>query len=864
MSLTASVAHRVLSNGLTVLAERDASAPVVAAVTHVKAGYFDEPDEWVGISHVLEHMYFKGTARRPTGALARETQRLGGYLNAGTIYDKTVYYTVLPSADGALRQAVDLQGDALMNTRLDAEDLSRELEVIIQEANRKRDTPAAVAGETLYAILYAQHRIRRWRIGSEEGLRALTAEDVRTYYRTRYTPERTIVALVGDLDTEEALDLAEATYGDWRTDPPHEDESPREVDPPPAALEVLRGDVERPVVVIGWRTFDTLHPLTTALDFAGAVLGSGRGSWLSRAVRLPGLASGARSFHYTTSQVGVFEIALDGEADRIDDAVARSLDLAAHLWDAGPTESDVERVRALLRVRWARRLESMDGRATLWAEAEALGGYELADRFYRQMLETTAGDVREAAAAALPADGPGAVIYGGESFETSLEGAPWPPPSKGTGGVAPVGIPDVDRAPSGGGTPSAVSVGEVRHVALEGADLLVRSKPGSGLAFVGVYAVNMRAGETAETAGVSALLVRTALRGAGGMDAEGLALAAERLGGSIGAAASADVVGWGMTVQRDKLADAAGLLHTVAARPELDSSQTAVERTLQASDAARLRDDMFSHPIQRVLDLALPDSAYGLPPLGTPESVASLSDEVLGRWAEELRRRRVVVVAVGDLPPGRIIDALGAFVAWPGRAAPDAGTPGGDWHGGRGREPRDKAQTAIAMAFPTAPYGSPDRFPLVVAGSLLSGLAGTLFKELRDVRSLAYTVAAMPWLKRRVGAMLTYIATSPAREDEARGAMLEQLAATGVTDPSEDDIERARNYAAGALQLRLQSSQALAGEVLDAWVHGDLESLPSTADNLRAVHSDDVRRVAEEVFQADRRAEFVVQGGSGE
>jgi predicted Zn-dependent peptidase len=147
-----------------------------------------------------------------------------------------------------------------------------------------------------------------------------------------------------------------------------------------------------------------------------------------------------------------------------------------------------------------------------------------------------------------------------------------------------------------------------------------------------------------------------------------------------------------------------------------------------------------------------------------------------------------------------------------------------------------------------------------VAGSVLSGLAGLLFKELRDVRSLAYTVAAMPWLKRDAGAVFTYIATSPAKETEARDAMLEKLEETGVADVPEADIERARNYAAGALQLRLQSSQALAGEILDAWIHGDLESLPVTADRLRAVTANDVRRVAADVFHGEERAEFVVQG----
>jgi zinc protease len=860
MSLTSNVQRRVLANGLTLLVERDSSAPVVAAVTHVKAGYFDEPDEWVGISHVLEHMFFKGTVRRPAGELARETQRLGGYLNAGTIYDKTVYYTVLPAADGALRQAVDLQGDALMHTRLDTDELSRELEVIIQEANRKLDTPSAVAGETLYGLLYGQHRIRRWRIGTEEGLRALTGDDLHRYYRSRYTPERTIVALVGDLDVDEAFDLASATYGDWRTDERYDGVSPSEEESPAAALRVIRGDVERPIAVIGWRSVDTLHPAATALDLAGAVLGSGRGSWLSRAVRAPGLASGVQAFHYTTPEVGVFEMVLDGDESRMDEAVARSLDLVAQLRETGPTESDIERVRAMMTVQWSRRVESMDGRASLWAGAEALGGYALADEFYRRMVETTGDEVREAAATYLTETEPAAVVYGGDAFHTRFEESPWPP----TGGrpepVRGVALPTpaARRPPRGSRTTTAV--GEVCHTALDGADLLVRTKPGSGLVFVGAYALGLRADETPSTAGLSALLARSALRGAGGMDSEQLALAAERLGGPIGASASADAVGWGMAVRPDVLPEAARLVVTVASDPNLESQDVAVERSLQASDARRQRDDMFGYPIQQVLALALPESVYGLPALGTPETVAGLDDALVQRWAENLRSRRLTVVAVGDLTSDEAVEALGPFALWRGGRATRSEASIGPWKPDRGRETRDKAQSAIAMAFQSAPYRSDDRFPLIVAGSLLSGLAGTLFKELREVRSLAYTVAAMPWLKHDAGAVLTYIATSPDKEAEARDAMLEKLAATGAEDIAEADIERSRNHAAGALQLRLQSSQALAGEILEAWIHGDLESLPATAGRLRAVTSDDVRRVAADVFRGKERAEFVVEG----
>ena len=196
--------HRArLANGLTVLVRRDDSAPVTAIVTWVNAGYFDEPDEDIGISHVLEHMYFKGTPTRPVGAIARQTKASGGYLNAHTIYDHTAYETVLPAS--AFARGLAIQADAYAHSLIDEGGLARELEVIIQEAKRKLDSPPAVAVESMYALLHDRHRLRRWRIGDEAGLRALTRERLVGFYRRFYRPGNTIVVVVGDVAVEEAM-----------------------------------------------------------------------------------------------------------------------------------------------------------------------------------------------------------------------------------------------------------------------------------------------------------------------------------------------------------------------------------------------------------------------------------------------------------------------------------------------------------------------------------------------------------------------------------------------------------------------------------------------------------------------------------
>src|SRR5216117_3603878 len=201
----------ILKNGLTVLVREQQAFPLVSINTFVKAGYFDEDDRISGISHVIEHMFFKGTAKRPVGEIARETQGLGGYLNASTYYDRTSYHTEVPAEN--TKKALEIQADALWNSTFDPAELKREIEVVIQENNRKLDNPPAVASEKLYSVAFNEHRMRRWRIGTPEGLRALTRDDVVGYYQRYYQPSNIVLCVVGDIDREKVLAEIVKLYG---------------------------------------------------------------------------------------------------------------------------------------------------------------------------------------------------------------------------------------------------------------------------------------------------------------------------------------------------------------------------------------------------------------------------------------------------------------------------------------------------------------------------------------------------------------------------------------------------------------------------------------------------------------------------
>src|SRR5215813_1899280 len=144
----------ILKNGLTVIVREQLAVPLANITTFVKAGYFDEDDRISGISHVIEHMFFKGTSKRKVGEIARQTQALGGYLNASTYYDRTVYHTEVPAEN--LKQALEIHADALWNSAYDADELKKEIEVVLQENNRKLDNPPAVTAEKLYETAFQQ------------------------------------------------------------------------------------------------------------------------------------------------------------------------------------------------------------------------------------------------------------------------------------------------------------------------------------------------------------------------------------------------------------------------------------------------------------------------------------------------------------------------------------------------------------------------------------------------------------------------------------------------------------------------------------------------------------------------------------
>jgi zinc protease len=210
--------HR-LGNGLRVLVGEVRSLPMISFQVHFAAGSRYERPGITGITHLFEHMMFKGTLQVGAEEFSRIIQANGGSLNAFTTTDNTSYYENLPA--DRLDLAARLEADRLQNLLLTQENLETEREVVRSERKlRSVNSPFGLLIEQLVALTYEQHPYRWPVIGWDSDLRGLTLEDCREYHRTHYAPNNAVVVIVGDVPTEEAVRAVERHFGSIPSQPP--------------------------------------------------------------------------------------------------------------------------------------------------------------------------------------------------------------------------------------------------------------------------------------------------------------------------------------------------------------------------------------------------------------------------------------------------------------------------------------------------------------------------------------------------------------------------------------------------------------------------------------------------------------------
>ncbi|MCX7021421.1 MAG: pitrilysin family protein [bacterium] len=846
---------RETGSGLRVIVRRDPAVPVVTVWVWVGVGSVNEPDGSGGVSHVIEHMAFKGTPTRGVGEISREIESHGGFINAFTGYYATAYFVSLPRKHAGL--GIEVLADALSNPLFDPAELARELEVVGEEIRMRDDQPDTRLWESAAGQVYTVHRMGRSVGGHLDVVKAFTRDQVLDYHRRHYTPRNSRVVVVGDGEPETIFSEVERRFSAY-------DHPFREPDPAPPEPEQLgprfrveEMPVNRAHLALAWPTPGQLHPDTPSLDILTGVAGDGLSSRLYRRVKDElNLVDDISASLVTGDDAGIFYVECELDPADVRRALAAILGEAALLRERPAGAYELNRVRNTVELSYLQERETVEGQAHELAHYDHLGDWRRAEEYLRGLYAVSAESVLGAAGRYLAPEklSVALVVPRGRAAELqNLEHAAdrsSPPPVR----------RPLAETPPRPVSPSPVSVEET--VLGNGVRLVLRRNTTRALASVAAFTAGGLFEEPTGLEGVTNFALEMALRGTSEHDAEEFHARVEYYGAELDTDVQRDFYGFELDCAARHLDPGLALLAETLTRPAFPESELEPKRSDILAEIATRTDEASAYTLGRVNTALYAGRGYGRFLDGRDETVRALDAAALTGWyGDRLRADRLVIGVSGAFERDPLLERLEElFGGLPkGDGAPDA--PPRVYGTDCVEERLPKQQTHVALAFPAPALGDDRRFAANVLAQGLNGAGRRLFIELRDRLHLAYVVFFLYRPLRGAGGFFSYIATQTERGEEALDALrgeLDRVAREGL-DPTE--VAEAKEHVIGLYQLGRQrnaaSAASYAGAVIQGLTARDVDLYP---ERIARVTPDEVNAVAAESLDPSRGARCVIRG----
>jgi zinc protease len=778
-----------LSNGLELLVHEDHSAPVASVQAWVRTGAIHEGRFLgAGISHFVEHMLFKGTEKRSSNQIAQQVQNVGGYINAYTSFDRTVYWMDLPSK--GVPVALELLSDALFCSVIPEEEYAKEQEVIRREFAMGFDDPDRVLQYRALATAFRIHPYRHPVIGHLEVFNALKRDDLFAYYKERYVPNNMFFVVSGDV---RATQVREMLAG-WVEKFPRRALAPVHIPQEPPQLgrrefhEQFATELSRSSMM--WHVPELTHPDVPALDLLASIFGQGRSSRLYRRLReTDGIVHSVGAWNYTPAERGVFGV--DALYDpqkraRIEQTVWEELQ---KLREGGVRTKELEKVQRMALSSQISGLMTAGGKASEIGSNWMVSGNPNLSLHYMALLQKVKPeDIVRVASEYLVADRTSVVTLN----------------PKGAADAAPAAERVTQR-------------GEIRRRTLSnGLRTLVCEDDRLPMVTVVAAFKGGLAAESPANNGISKLMSRVLIKGTEKMSAEQIAEEIESMGGSLGADAGNNTISLSMKLLRSDLPRGMEILGDILRSASFPDAVVKREKEVQLAAIKEEEEEPVAVTRRLMRATLMAGHPYGMQSLGTAQSLESLQRKDLAEWKDRLLVAANAVVSVfgdaevdqvhalleqhlGALPKGT--EALQSLPAFSELTA----------HG-EIEEHMDKQQAVLMVAYRGADLYSPDRAALDLLDEACSDLGSRMFIRIREQLGLAYFVGSSQFVGLNGGAFTFYLGTDPMKRTAVLAELRDEIRELATKGLSEEELARAKEKFLGSMDIRNQSLDAFAGE----------------------------------------------------
>ncbi len=829
-----------LANGLTILSKEAHAAPVVYFSVWYKVGSRNEISGQTGLSHILEHMMFKGTTDLPPGAIDHLFLTNGGEINASTAEDRTEYHELI--AADRLELAARIEADRMEHSKFDPTELAHEMTVVRSELEGDNNSPGYdLYTNTFLPTAFVAHPYHWPVIGWRSDVEAVAnrRDVIYSYYRNHYMPNNAVVVMVGDFDTKKAVSIVQKYFGVY----PAGTLAQHHITPEPPQRGERRVTLKRPgttgQVAIGYHVPETGQPDHYVLDVMSQILTGGRSARLYQDLVEKGLAQSAGAGD--EDQRDPYLMTFDGtpSAGVTNAAVEAALEAEVSRLQAAPVSPE-ELARAIKQVEagFIYQNDSVSEQANQLGTYAAIDLPHYQDDYLDHIRKVTPADIQRVAKQYLIPDNRTVAYFDPQPLPPGA--APPPPPVTDNFGAAkPVTDPKqkallaaLDKKYNSAITPTKLPAAPkpTRVVLPNGMTLIVQENHANKTVAMDGY---VRAGSMYDPDGKYGTAEMTAAmlgRGTTTKSALQLALSLESVGANVGIGAGTESAGIsGASLSQDfglTLSTLADELRHPSFPP--DQLERLRAQILSGIEDAR-QDTGGTGGAGAQAEIAFTQAIYPKGhPFWTPtldESAAAIKsltrDDLLSFYRTYYRPDTTVLVVVGDVNTADVVrqvtDAFGGWVRpttpVPSLEIADVGTPA------KAPAPiviplADAPQTSILFGYNGGlTQTSPDYYAAQIMNYTLGGdtFGSRLGKTIRDQNGLAYSVSSGFSASHGSGPFQVFIGANPKNATQAITLMRQIITQEQKYGVTPDEVRQAKLYITGSYPLRLETNAGVAG-----------------------------------------------------
>ncbi|MFC1666645.1 M16 family metallopeptidase [Candidatus Omnitrophota bacterium] len=827
-----------LKNGLKTIIREDHRNPIVVFSAFIDVGAASEGKYFgSGISHLIEHMLFKGTQKYPPGAIADILHKYGGKIDGFTSYDYTGFRITILKEHRAI--ALDILKEMLSSPSFDAKELEKEKAVIEREMALNRDDPGRRVSRLTFSNAFTRHPYKVPVIGYKQSFRRLSRNDLLEFFKSNYIPEKTIIAVIGDIERDTMFSEIEKLFGETPRGRGASLAVPQEPQQTAQRRVEEKSDTSGAYLNIAFHSTSLLDRDLYAMDLLSFILGQGESSILNQEIRInKGLALSVSAYNYTPKDPGLFIISSvlkEENLKRAMDEIMKEVDV---IKEKGVTDKDLLKAKNNFITGYLYQKETIGSQANDFALGQLLAGNPSFFKQYTERIKSvTLDDIRSVARKYLTKESMtvAALSRSGNALGFGFE------------------------------TVAQKQERKIKKITLKNKlPVLISENPSLPILSIFLLLEGGVRLETEENNGISKIVSLMFTDGTGSMSRQEIAQLYESKAMSFNAYSGNSSLGISITCLKEYTEDAMMLLSSLCSlslfpENELERERKELEASIDMQD-----DQIFNQGHRLLKELLFKTHPYRFQIIGTRDSIGKTQrNDVLEFYEDIFSSDNMVLGICGDCSIEEIKALIEKYFSGIPLKKKDLVFPEKERPMTKIRESliaTDKEQSLVLIGFHGIDVYDKDRYSVEIMMDMLSRESGVLFKSIREKQGLSYATGAFQVLGTDPGYIAAYALTSKKDVDKVKFMMFNEIGSFVKNDIPDEELKRSKNHLKAMRQLAMQTNSSfIFTSCLDELYGLGYNAYKDYNIKIDSVSKEDVERTAKRLLTLDKCAVVILK-----